>query len=67
MRRDEADTIAGHLMMRFGRIPRPGERWRGRRADFVIEEATPTGIAKVRMILPEKSGRESETGNRESK
>jgi putative hemolysin len=52
--RDEADTIAGHLMMRFGRIPRPGERWRGRRADFVIEEATPTGIAKVRMILPEQ-------------
>jgi CBS domain containing-hemolysin-like protein len=58
--RDEADTIAGHLMMRFGRIPRKGERWRGRKADFVIEEATPTAIEKVRMILPEKS---RETGN----
>ena len=52
--RDEAETIAGHLMHRFGRIPRKGERWRGRRADFVIEEASPTGIDKVLMILPEK-------------
>lgn len=52
--RDEAETIAGHLMLRFGRIPRKGERWRGRRADFQIEEASPTGIDKVLMILPEK-------------
>ena len=52
--RDEAETIAGHLMLRFGRIPRRGERWKGRFADFVIEDATLTGIRKVRMILPEK-------------
>jgi CBS domain containing-hemolysin-like protein len=52
--REEAETIAGHLLMRFGRIPRKGERWRGRRADFVVEEATPTAIQKVLMILPEK-------------
>ena len=50
--RDEAETIAGHLMLRFGRIPRKGERWKGRRAEFVIEDATPTGIKTVRMILP---------------
>jgi CBS domain containing-hemolysin-like protein len=50
--RDEAETIAGHLMLRFGRIPRKGERWKGRRAEFVVEEATPTAIKKVRMILP---------------
>lgn len=50
--RDEAETIAGHLMLRFGRIPRKGERWKGRFADFVIEDATPTSIRKVRMILP---------------
>ena len=50
--RDEAETIAGHLMLRFGRIPRRGERWKGRFADFVIEDATPTSIRKVRMILP---------------
>jgi len=50
--RDEAETIAGHLMLRFGRIPRKGERWKGRFADFVIEDATPTGIRKVKMILP---------------
>jgi CBS domain containing-hemolysin-like protein len=49
--RDEAETIAGHLMLRFGRIPRKGERWKGRQADFVIEDATPTAIRKVRMIL----------------
>jgi putative hemolysin len=49
--REEAETIAGHLMMRFGRIPKKGERWRGRAADFIVEEATPTAIKKVRMIL----------------
>ena len=46
-------------MLRFGRIPRKGERWKGRFADFVIEDATPTAIRKVRMILPpppEKQG-----------
>jgi len=48
---DEAETIAGHLMLRFGRIPRNGERWKGRKADFLIEEATPTGIGRVRMFL----------------
>jgi putative hemolysin len=54
--RDEAETIGGHLMMRFGRIPRKGERWKGRFADFVIEDATPTAIRQVRMILhPKKS------------
>jgi CBS domain containing-hemolysin-like protein len=52
--RDEADTVAGHLLLRFGRIPRKGERWRGRKADFVVEDATPTTIKKVLMILPEK-------------
>ena len=50
--RDEAETIAGHLMLRFGRIPRRGERWKGRFADFIIEDATPASIRKVRMILP---------------
>jgi len=49
--RDEAETIAGHLMLRFGRIPRRGERWRGRRAEFIVEDATPTTIKSVRMIL----------------
>jgi magnesium and cobalt exporter, CNNM family len=52
--REESETVAGHLLWRFGRIPRKGERWRGRRADFVVEEATPTAIRKVLMILPEK-------------
>ena len=50
--RDEAETIAGHLMLRFGRIPRKGERWKGRFADFIIEDAIPTSIRKVRMVLP---------------
>jgi putative hemolysin len=52
--RDEAETVAGLLTLRFGRIPRKGERWRGRRAEFVIEDASPTAIKKVRMILAEK-------------
>jgi CBS domain containing-hemolysin-like protein len=46
--RDEAETIAGHLILRFGRIP----RWKGRFADFVIEEASPTAVQKIRMMLP---------------
>jgi putative hemolysin len=50
--RDEAETIAGHLMLRFGRIPRKGERWKGRFADFVIEDATPTAVRRIKMILP---------------
>jgi len=50
--RDEAETIAGHLLLRFGRIPRKGERWKGRRAEFIVEDATPTTIKSVRMILP---------------
>jgi CBS domain containing-hemolysin-like protein len=50
--RDEAETIAGHLMLRFGRIPRKGERWKGRSAEFIVEDATPTAIRSVRMILP---------------
>lgn len=58
--RDEAETIAGHLMLRFGRIPRKGERWKGRFADFVIEDATPTSIRKVRMILPAVSAEKKE-------
>ena len=52
--REEAETIAGHLMLRFGRIPRKGERWKGRFADFVVEDATPTAIRRVRMILKDK-------------
>jgi putative hemolysin len=55
--RDEAETIAGHLMLRFGRIPRKGERWKGRFADFVIEDATPTAVRKVKMILPAPAGK----------
>jgi putative hemolysin len=50
--RDEAETIAGHLILRFGRIPRKGERWKGRFADFLIEEASQTTVQKVRMVLP---------------
>jgi len=57
--RDEAETIAGHLMMRFGRIPRKGDRWKGRRAEFVVEEASPTAIKSVRMILPPASPAQS--------
>lgn len=57
--REEAETVAGLLLLRFGRIPRKGERWRGRRAEFVIEEASPTEIKKVRMILPAPPGERS--------
>ena len=67
--REQSETIAGHLMLRFGRIPRKGELWHGRRADFVIEEANPKGIDKVLMILPDKresQGTAMPIGRRES-
>ncbi len=59
--RDEAETLAGHLMLRFGRIPRKGERWKGRFADFLVEDATPTAIRQVRMVL--KEGVDRQTGS----
>ncbi len=59
--RDEAETIAGHLLLRFGRIPRQGERWKGRFAEFVIEEASPTAIRNVKMILPVAAERREPT------
>jgi CBS domain containing-hemolysin-like protein len=67
--RDEAETIAGHLLLRFGRIPRKGERWKSRRgADFVIEEATEPAVRKVRMILHENlAGRSGERAARPEK
>jgi putative hemolysin len=52
----EVETVAGLLLMRFGRIPRKGERVRGRQAEYVVMDATPTAIRRVKMILP-RTGR----------
>jgi len=49
------ETIAGLLLERFGRIPGKGERMRGRQAEYVVLEASPSAIKRVKMILPKKS------------
>ena len=50
--RAEVETIAGLLLLRFGRIPRKGEKLRGKQAEYEILDATPTAIKKVRMTVP---------------
>jgi magnesium and cobalt transporter len=50
----QAETVAGLLLQRFGRIPRKGERIRGRQAEYVVLDATRTAIKRVKMILPRK-------------
>ncbi len=49
-----AETVAGLLLQRFGRIPRKGDRLRGRQAEYVVVDATRTAIKRVKMILPRK-------------
>ena len=46
------ETVAGLLLQRFGRIPGKGERLRGRQAEYVVLEASPSAIKRVKMILP---------------
>ena len=51
----DAETVAGLLLQRFGRIPKNGDRLRGRQAEYVVVEATPTAIRAVKMILPART------------
>jgi CBS domain containing-hemolysin-like protein len=46
------ETVAGLLLQRFGRIPARGERLRGRQAEYVVLDASPSAIRRVKMILP---------------
>jgi len=45
------ETVAGLLLQRFGRIPARGERLRGRQAEYVVLDASPSAIHRVKMIL----------------
>ena len=47
--RTEADTVAGLLLERLGRIPRAGARWREGELEFVIDRATPRAIQRIRI------------------
>ena len=46
------ETIAGLLLQRFGRVPARGERLRGKQADYVVLDASPSAIKRVKMVLP---------------
>ncbi len=45
----DAETAAGLLLERLGRIPRPGARWRERELDFLVERASPRAIERIRI------------------
>jgi len=47
--RTEAETVAGLLLERLGRIPRAGARWREGELEFVIDRATPRAIQRIRI------------------
>ena len=47
--RTEAETVAGLLLERLRRIPRPGARWREGELEFVIDRATPRAIQRIRI------------------
>ncbi len=50
--KSEVETVAGLLLLRFGRIPRKGERLRGKQAEYVVLDATRTAVKRVKMTLP---------------
>jgi putative hemolysin len=59
----EVETVAGLLLLRFGRIPKKGERIRGRQAEYVVLEASRTAIRKIRMtVLAPASARRTGSG-----
>jgi len=49
----EAETVAGFLLRRFGRIPRAGARTRAGDVEFVVERASPRAIERVRILRPD--------------
>jgi putative hemolysin len=45
----EAETVAGYLLRKFGRIPRTGAKTREVDLEFVVERASPRAIEKIRI------------------
>jgi putative hemolysin len=45
----EAETVAGFLLRKFGRIPRTGARTRHGDLEFLVERATPRAIERIRI------------------
>ena len=44
---DEAETVGGYLLNRFGRIPAAGEEYRAGSFKFTVESAEPHRITEV--------------------
>ncbi len=49
----EAETVAGLLLRKFGRIPRTGARARAGGVEFLVERATPRAIERIRILRPD--------------
>lgn len=45
----DAQTVAGLLLRRFGRIPKPGFRTREGELEFLVDRASPRAIERVRI------------------
>lgn len=46
----EAETVAGFLLRKFGRIPRAGSRAREGDLEFIVERASQRAIERVRIV-----------------
>ena len=49
----EAETVAGFLLRRFGRIPRTGARTRVEGVELLVDRASPRAIERVRIVRPQ--------------
>jgi putative hemolysin len=49
----EAETVAGLLLRKFGRIPRAGARTRAGGVEFVVERASPRAVERIRILRPD--------------
>jgi CBS domain containing-hemolysin-like protein len=62
----EAETVAGFLLRKFGRIPRAGARTRAGGVEFLVERATPRAIERVRILRPDAPRPADDPDNRKA-
>jgi len=55
---DDYDTLAGFVLHRFGRIPKPGEETRFGHLRLIVEKAAQHRVISVKIIVEEKSHKE---------
>jgi len=53
----EYETLAGLLLERLGRVPKPGDTVRAGRVRLEVTRATPRAVQEVRIVVPGLRGR----------